>query len=453
MLSIRRAKALQGQLSLPPSPDLFLVAAMASLAGRRKVRIHPVCDRPSFTQWTSAIEGFAAMSREDDAAIIDPHPPASSGVIVFASDQLPYRDLVVFLALGARERVVFRNVSEKRLALWQEQAKRIGFVLETVQDGETRGLVLADGTPATLPSSISELDINPALGLMFGLRAKHSFQIDCTLSTPLRSLCVPFGHCISVQRDIGEAEKDPLVRRMRIKARQRLSSQDQLYTVTADFSAAPGAETAGAIDCPLPGDEVLLALFLTAKSLITRGSLTIENAPLEPWAMPIMALMRKMGAKHAQQEIQRTAFGPAGMVTLQKFDLTGQKTDFMPHYDYAFQLPAMTVITAFAEGQSLFRKFHDLRRGDPDRIKQLENCLRVMRVKFGDIPDGFVIKGSSEHDGFDLIEPFPAPLAGAFAIAGLHCVGSTTVNDELLLERWPDFNELIEKYFEFRTLP
>jgi len=248
-------------------------------------------------------------------------------------------------------------------------------------------------------------------------------------------------------------EKDPLVRRMRIKTRQRLSSNDQLYTVTADFSvpAAPGEATAAQVDLRLPGDEVLLALFLAAKSLIPKGSFTIGNAPLEPWALPFMALLRKMGAKHAQQETCQTAFGAAGIMSLQKFELTGQKTDFVPHYDYASQLPAMAVLAAFAEGQSLFRKFEDLRRSDPDGIKQLETCLRTMRVKFGDIPDGFVIKGSHEHDGFDLIEPLPASCAGAFAAAGLHCVGSSTVNDDNLLPRWPDFSELITNFFEFRT--
>jgi 3-phosphoshikimate 1-carboxyvinyltransferase len=306
-----------------------------------------------------------------------------------------------------------------------------------------------------MTSSLQEHDIHPALGLLFGLRAGHSFQIDCSLSTPLRDLCAAFGCSITVQRDIGEAEKDPMIRRMRIKARQRLSSQDQLFTVTADFTAraAPGEEIAGPIDILLPGDEVLLALVLAAKSLIPKGSLTIDNAPLEPWATPMTVLMRKMGAKPAQQETHRSAFGPAGIMSLQKFELTGQKTDFVPHFHYAFQLPAMAVLAAFAEGQSLFRKFEDLRRSDPDGIKQLETCLRTMQVKFGDIPDGFVIKGSHEHDGFDLIEPLPAPLAGAFAIAGLHCVGSTTVNEGLLLERWPDFNELLGKFFEYRTSP
>ncbi|MBN2188364.1 MAG: hypothetical protein JW699_02835, partial [Chitinispirillaceae bacterium] len=195
----------------------------------------------------------------------------------------------------------------------------------------------------------------------------------------------------------------------------------------------------------------LCALLLTAKSLIPRGSLTIDNAPLEPWALPVITLMRKMGAKPAQQETHRSAFGPAGIISLQKFELTGQKTDFVPHFHYAFQLPAMAALAAFAEGQSLFRKFEDLRRSDPDGIRQLETCLRAMHVKLGDIPDGFVIKGAHEHDGFDLIEPLSAPLAGAFIIAGLHCVGSTTVNEDFVLERWPDFNELIENYFEFKT--
>jgi hypothetical protein len=450
VLNIHHAKALQGQLTLPPSPDLFLVAAITTLACRRKARIHPVRECLSFTQWTAALEGCAVVSRDGDAVVVDPCAPGLSGAIVFTDDQLPYRDLVVFMALGARGRVLFRSVPEQRLARWRGQAQRTGFTVETVQEGALRGLSLPDTAPAALPSTIREEDIHPALGLLAGLKRKHSFQIDCSLSTPLRCLCGPLGYALTVQRDIGDMEKDPLVRRMRIKARQRLSSQDQLFTVTADFTAA-GVSTVEPVDLSLPGDEVLLALFLTAKSLIAKGSLTIDNAPLEPWAMPVTSLMRKMGAKPAQQETHSTAFGPAGIMSLQKYELTGQKTDFAPHFHYTFQLPAMAVLAAFAEGQSLFRKFEDLRQSDPDGIQQLETCLRAMRVKFGDIPDGFVIKGSREHDGFDLIEPLPAPLAGAFTVAGLHCVGSTTVNDDLIAQRWPDFQELMEKHFEFKT--
>jgi hypothetical protein len=448
VLTINHAKALQGKLTLPPSPDLFLVAAFASIAAKQPIRIHPLNNCPTFNRWMTILDGHAALTRENDACVIDPRSGVSSNDIVFTDSHIPYRDLTVFLALGARKRVLFRRISEKRLALWRDQAQRTGFVVEIVQEGETRGLTLAAGaSQATLPSSIEEQDIHPVLGLLFGLRAKHSFQIDCTLSTPFRWLCASLGYDIEVQRDIGDAEKDPLVRRMRIKARQRLSSQDQLFAITADFSSPSAVE--GITGLLLPGDEVLLALFLTAKSLIPKGSLVIDNAPLEPWAAPLIMLMRKMGCKLSQQETHQTAFGTAGAITFPRFALTGQKADFVPHYYYDTQLPAMAVLAAFAEGQSVFRKFNDLRLNDPDGIKQLEACLKTVGVKYGDMPDGFVIKGDRQHDGFDLIEPLPAPLAGAFAVAGLHCVGSTTVNDETLLERWPDFADMLGKFCEF----
>jgi hypothetical protein len=451
VLTINHAKALQGKFSLPASSDLFLVAAFAALAAKRAVRIRPVPDTPAFKQWAALLESHATVSWEGDACTIVPGQGNASDTIVFTDDHIPYRDLVVFLALGARKRVVFRSIGEKRLAFWRDQAKRVGCPVDSFSSDSNAGLALARETwEITPPATIGEQDIHAALGLFLGLRAKRSFQIDFTLSTPFRNLIRSFGYELGVKRDIGEAEKDPIIRRMRLQARQRLSSQDQLFTVIADFTAAPDG-AGGIADITLPGDEVLLALLLAAKSLIHKGSLVIDNAPLETWATPILTLMRKMGCKPSQQETHQTSFGSCGILSLQKFILTGQKTDFVSHFHYAFQLPAMAVLAAFAEGESLFRKFDDLRRSDPDEIKQLESCLKAMRVKFGDIPDGFVIKGEAEHDGFDLIEPLPAYLAGAFAMAGLHCAGATTVNDEHIVERWPDFPELIEKLFEFRA--
>jgi 3-phosphoshikimate 1-carboxyvinyltransferase len=139
------------------------------------------------------------------------------------------------------------------------------------------------------------------------------------------------------------------------------------------------------------------------------------------------------------------------MISFQKHDLTGQKTDCVPLYQYAFQLPAMAVLAAFAEGESIFRHLGDLRCSDPDGIAQIEACLKKIEVKLGSLPDGLVIKGGGNYDGFDVTERLPAPLAGACAMAGLHCQGSTTLNDELLSERWPGFEEMLTKLCEFRT--
>jgi hypothetical protein len=449
VLTIKRAKALQGNFSLPPSPDLFLCAAFAALAVNRSITIATLPATPLLLRRCALLAGFFDIAWNEKGCNLTIRPGDRSDAFHFDDDQLPSRDLIVFLALSTRIPVFFNRITDKRLAYWQEQASRIGYTLESVQKGDCRGLVLAGETTigADIPR-VLEQDIHAALGLFWGLRAKRSFQIDFTLSSPFRHLTQAFGFEIAVKRDLGEAEKDPLIRRMKIQTHQRLSSQEQLFTVTADFS---GALAEGPVAIVLPGDEVLLAQLLTAKSLLQKGSFTIDNAPLEPWALPLLTLMRKMGCKPSLQESGKTSFGGCGIISVQRFDLTGQKTDFATQPQYVFQLPAMALLCSFAEGESVFRKFDDIRKSEPDTIRQLEACLKTMQVKFGDIPDGFVIKGCPEYDGFDLIEPLPAPIAGAFALAGLSCVGSTTINDEAILERWPLFGEMIEKYFEFRT--
>jgi hypothetical protein len=449
VLTIKRAKALQGSFSLPPSPDLFLCAAFAALTVNRSITIALLPTTPLLARRSALLTGFFDIAWNGNGCSLTIRNTERPEAFHFDDDQLPCRDLIIFLAFSTRIPVLFARITDKRLAFWQEQANRIGYTLESVQKGDFRGLVLAGETAvgAGIPH-VQEQDIHAALGLFWGLRAKRSFQIDFTLSSPFRHLVQAFGFEIAVKRDIGEAEKDPLIRRMKIQSHQRLSSQEQLFTVTADFS---GALPEGPVAIDLPGDEVLLAQLLTAKSLRHKGSFIIDNAPLEPWALPLLTLMRKMGCKPSLQESRKTSFGACGIVSVQRFELTGQKTDFATQPQYMFQMPAMAILCGFAEGESVFRKFDDIRKSDPDAIRQLEACLKTMQVKFGDIPDGFVIKGCPEYDGFDLIEPLPAPVAGAFALAGLSCVGSTTINDEAILERWPGFNGMIEKYFEFRT--
>ena len=81
----------------------------------------------------------------------------------------------------------------------------------------------------------------------------------------------------------------------------------------------------------------------------------------------------------------------------------------------------------------------------PDGIELLKNCLRTLGVRCGEIPDGIVLEGAKHHDGFDLDELLPAHVSGAFAVAGLKCMGQTTVRDDLLVERLPDLGEILEK--------
>ncbi|WP_461251950.1 hypothetical protein, partial [Treponema sp. R8-4-B8] len=61
-----------------------------------------------------------------------------------------------------------------------------------------------------------------------------------------------------------------------------------------------------------------------------------------------------------------------------------------------------------------------------------------------------VIEGAKEFDGFDILEPLPAHIAAAFCVAGIKCHGKTSIADDFVFARWPDFEKMIHEIFEFR---
>jgi hypothetical protein len=67
------------------------------------------------------------------------------------------------------------------------------------------------------------------------------------------------------------------------------------------------------------------------------------------------------------------------------------------------------------------------------------------------MPDGIVVEGAKEFDGFDIIETLPAHIAVAFCVAGLKCVGKTSLRDDNIFARWQDFEKMINEICEFRA--
>ena len=66
------------------------------------------------------------------------------------------------------------------------------------------------------------------------------------------------------------------------------------------------------------------------------------------------------------------------------------------------------------------------------------------------MPNGIVIEGAKQFDGFDLPGPLPAQVAGAFAVAGLKCIGATSVNDDAINLRWPEFSAMLSSIGDFQ---
>jgi len=365
-------------------------------------------------------------------------------------NQLPFRNLIVFTALGMGKVVSFKEISQKRLETWCKNSKKFNIILEIVQHGDNYGLSVKE-----YPESFSDLtfieeaDLSMLLGFLMGIRRSASFQIDYPFSNPLRNLASLLGFTITVKSAVSK-DSDPIARRLKfLQPKKRHSTTSgQQYTVNIDFSQYTSADH---IEISLPGDELLGSIMIAAKCLLPKGSFVINNMPLETWASPLPGFIRKMGCKLSLQETNRTSFGSTGMLSIQKSELYGRKIECNPAADYQPHLPAMVILAAFAEGQSVFRDLEDLRNDDPDGIDQIEKCIRTLGARHGEMPDGIVMEGGRDFDGFDLNESLPAAISGSFATAALKCIGETNINDELLCRRWPDFRNILEQICEFRV--
>lgn len=455
MLTVRPVKNIQGKINLPPDPDLFMLVTVIALVRQRSVCVQPAVDLPVLRDWAQRFERLLTFEWSAEKCRICPVTDDPSIRVPLPSPaDLPWREYIVFALLGNGKTVVVPATAEKRCTAWREQAKRLGCEL-TVEPLESSLCCTLVEVPSAIRGDLlpEETDISALLGLLLGCGGTHTFTVSGPLSSPLRTAAPVFGYTLESKSSIAR-ELDPVSRRiqfMRQKNRRTTApSSTQQFTVTADFSIAPDG-TDEELTVTLPGDATTGALLTEAKCLFPKNALVIGNVPLESWATLLLPFIRKMGCKVSVQETGRTSFGSVGILHLQSTGLVGRKIECIPAAQYVPFLPAMVIIAAFSKGESVLRELADLRNDEPDGIATIEACIRTLGAHHGEMPDGIVLKGGNDFDGFDLELPLNAPCAAAFSIAGLHCTGNTTINDALLRERFPEFEQLLTTIGEQRT--
>lgn len=451
MLKLHPVKAIQGKIELPTNPDLLYLAALSACATGTEVKIPEVKESSVLSDIRKSLLGHAEIGLAGSTLHVSPVVSDDPTLLLNLPDSLSaYRTMFLFMGLGMGKTVVSRSASNKRTEAWIDQGKKLGINLEKVEVAQTHGLRAVDFKCPDTNFSVDEDNSAALLSFLLGKNEKCSFTISFYLSNPLRHLSQALGFPITVKSNTAEKTNDPLMQRIRFMQQKMKTapSQNQTFTVSVDFTKQEKGE---AVDLSLPGDDILAAALLSVKCLVTKGSFVVSNVPLESWASQHMGFIRKMGCKLSIQENKRTSFGSAGMVTIQKTELTGRKAKCIPLYQFAGQLPCMTVTAAFAKGQSVFRELEELRLDEPDGIDQLEKSLRALGVRHGEMPDGIVMEGARDFDGFDLSDPLPAHIAVAFCMAGLKCMGETSIEDESIKARWPEFELMLEKICEFRS--
>jgi hypothetical protein len=449
MLTIAPVKEIHGSVTVPPNGDYVVLAATVAQTRRTTTQIAPVESTPGIGSWLDLFRSHAEITTEGDTVSISPVDGGSERRIFFISAlDHPFSDFIVFCLLGLGKIIAVKTISQARLAKWVDIGTQLGYAIEAREESEHTTIELSGERQRTSVSQVLSADQAHAY---CGLACGSGIDIECTVdglfSSPLRHLLPAFGYELTVKTAAPARENTSLIHRIsRIRSKKKTSGGPQHFILSARFSTGTPEKCTIAI----PGDALLGALYIMAKSLIPRGNLLIENIPLESWNTPLLQMIRKMGCTPGIQETGMTSLGSAGIVQVQKFKLKGRKQECSPLYHFRRQLPAMIVLSAFTESRSLFRSCEELRDDAPDTLESIIECLRTIGVRFGELNDGLVIDGVKQYDGFDVEKVFPAHLSGALAVAGLKCIGETNVADDMLKARWPRFSEMMDSVCEYK---
>lgn len=447
MIEMHAAREIKGSVAAPPSPDLFVLSIAMALATGCTTRISPFCATPRNLGWIEVIKPGAAVTFGQDSCRVEPVTAGARLVVRLSQADIPYRDFVVFLLLGHCSALIVDGLPSKRLERWSRLASKAGCALREASMDGTPALVLDKKDHFNIPDVAVDIDeLHCFLGMAIGLRRPVDCTIDQSFSSPVRQIINAFGIECVVKNNANLKAEDPLLRRLRFMKTGRKSEGPLQFTLTADFSKPFLPETA----ITLPGDDVFASLMILAKCLVAKGSLVIENVGLESWNTQIFQLLKMMGGALGIQETHMSSFGSVGSVIVQKMNTFGRKVDCRPFWQYASVLPSMMVLAAFSQGQTVFRNLTDLREDEPDGVAQLVACVSALGARYGEMPDGIIIEGSKQFDGFDIRDPMPAPVAAAFTVAALKCRGKTTVADDYIVKRWPDFRETVCSLCEFK---
>jgi 3-phosphoshikimate 1-carboxyvinyltransferase len=206
----------------------------------------------------------------------------------------------------------------------------------------------------------------------------------------------------------------------------------------------PGPRLRGA-SVRVPGDPSSAA-FLLAAALITPGSeVTVEGVLLNPLRIGLFETLHDMGAD-LEWEVATGDGEPVGDVRARYSQLRGVVVPPERAPSMIDEYPILSVVAAFAQGDTVMRGVEELRHKEADRITAVATGLRGCGVQVVEEMDGLVVhgRGRPPKGGCTLESHGDHRLAMAFAVLGLAAEGGTAVDGaEMIGTSFPGFLDLM----------
>lgn len=197
----------------------------------------------------------------------------------------------------------------------------------------------------------------------------------------------------------------------------------------------------------VPADPSSAAFPIAAALILGKSEIYVEDVLVNPLRMGFYETLLEMGASLRYEERRDPIGEPIADIVASASALHGAAPPARRAPAMIDEFPILSVVAAFAHGETRIVGAAELRMKESDRIAQMVEGLRACGVDAEELPDGLVVRGKgpkSVRGGAQVRTHDDHRVAMSFLVLGMASKEPVIVDDaEMIATSFPGFDDLM----------
>lgn len=193
----------------------------------------------------------------------------------------------------------------------------------------------------------------------------------------------------------------------------------------------------------VPADPSSAAFPVAAALIVAKSDVRVKDVLINPLRLGLYETLLEMGAKISFEERRDPIGEPIADIVVRASTLTGVTPPAKRAPSMIDEFPILSVLAAFAEGETRIVGAAELRVKESDRITLMVDGLKACGVDAEELPDGLIVRGrgpKSVRGGAQIRTMGDHRVAMSFLVMGLASKEPIVVDDaDMIGTSFPDF--------------
>ncbi len=209
------------------------------------------------------------------------------------------------------------------------------------------------------------------------------------------------------------------------------------------FIEIEGGQRLRPADVTVPGDPSSAAFAIAAALVVPHSDVTVEGVLMNPLRTGLYETLREMGADIVFDNERELNGEPVADIRARHSVLHGVDVPAVRAPSMIDEYPILSIVAAYAHGETMMRGLEELRVKESDRIAAVEAGLASCGADAQSGPDWFRVRGIGKLKGGGRIATHhDHRIAMSFLVAGLASEKPVDIDDvSMIATSFPDFFE------------